>query len=76
MKYKYRLKVPRFVHKAWARAWGYFWLPCPLCRRMFGGHEHGIECLWHTKSTGTLVCRDCAPMAEYLNSQMEYAEFR
>jgi hypothetical protein len=24
-------------------AWlhGYFWVPCPLCGRMFGGHEYG-----------------------------------
>jgi hypothetical protein len=20
---------------------GYFWLPCPICGRMFGGHEVG-----------------------------------
>jgi DNA-directed RNA polymerase subunit RPC12/RpoP len=25
------------------RAWagGYFWLPCPRCGRMFGGHQAG-----------------------------------
>lgn len=29
----------RQVHRVWAEANGYFWLPCPLCRREFGGHE-------------------------------------
>lgn len=30
-------------HRRWNRfrAWfgGYFWIPCPLCNQMFGGHE-------------------------------------
>lgn len=32
-------KLPRFLHR-W-RAWlgGYFWIPCPLCGDMWGGHE-------------------------------------
>lgn len=32
----YRL---RWLHQAWAWLAGYFWLPCPLCGRPFGGHE-------------------------------------
>jgi len=30
---------PRWMHKLYASAAGYFWLPCPVCGRMFGGHE-------------------------------------
>lgn len=30
---------PRERHRAYARRHGYFWLPCPLCDRGFGGHE-------------------------------------
>jgi hypothetical protein len=26
-------------HRAYARMHGFFWLPCPLCGRQFGGHE-------------------------------------
>jgi len=36
------LAVPeawRSVHEEYARLHGYFWLPCPLCDRSFGGHE-------------------------------------
>ena len=32
---------PRFVHRWYAETMGYFWLPCPVCGRMFGGHEWG-----------------------------------
>lgn len=31
--------IPRLLHKAYAMLNGYFWLPCPRCGRMFGGHE-------------------------------------
>lgn len=31
--------LPRFLHHAYAWALGYFWLPCPLCGRVMGGHE-------------------------------------
>jgi hypothetical protein len=31
----------RRLHRAYAFINGYFWLPCPLCGRHFGGHEHG-----------------------------------
>jgi hypothetical protein len=30
---------PREPHETYARARGYFWLPCRLCGRSFGGHE-------------------------------------
>lgn len=29
----------RSWHRAYARANGYFWLPCPLCDQPYGGHE-------------------------------------
>lgn len=31
--------LPRWMHRAYAAMCGYFWLPCPLCGREFGGHE-------------------------------------
>jgi len=30
---------PRFIARAIADRGGYFWLPCPLCGRKFGGQE-------------------------------------
>jgi hypothetical protein len=29
----------RQVHRAYASLAGFFWLPCPLCGTMSGGHE-------------------------------------
>lgn len=29
----------RVAQRLYARANGYFWLPCPLCGEPFGGHE-------------------------------------
>lgn len=41
-----KLKPPKEFREAnwvyaWLNAWlnGYFWLPCPICGREFGGHE-------------------------------------
>ena len=29
----------RWLNKIYASLTGYFWLPCPLCKQEFGGHE-------------------------------------
>ena len=33
------MRMPRWWANAKATSLGYFWLPCPRCGRMFGGHE-------------------------------------
>lgn len=30
---------PRWLSKIYAAVCGYFWLPCPICGKYFGGHE-------------------------------------
>ncbi len=30
----------RLLNKIYANVFGYFWLPCPSCGKMFGGHEY------------------------------------
>lgn len=32
-------KGPEWARKVFADTHGYFWLPCPICGRMSGGHE-------------------------------------
>lgn len=32
-------RLPRWFHHLRAIIGGYFWLPCPLCGREYGGHE-------------------------------------
>lgn len=56
----------RLAHRAYAALAGFFWLPCPLCGKMTGGHEWGDI---NGKSSGTAVpgepgmfkgiCPDC-----------------
>jgi len=31
----------RWINKVYARLFSYFWLPCPVCKEYFGGHEYG-----------------------------------
>jgi hypothetical protein len=61
------MSINRVLHNWYAFLLGYFWLPCPLCGREFGGHE------WKDRdgrssvipdpnggpSTGIAVCPDC-----------------
>jgi hypothetical protein len=35
------MRFPRWFHRWYAGTRGYFWLPCPICGRYFGGHEWG-----------------------------------
>jgi len=57
------LHHPRWWHWLRSQVRGYFWLPCPLCGRMFGGHE------WHHRGqdvptgehgVGAAICPWCA----------------
>ncbi len=53
----------------WFRAFvgGYFWLPCPICRRNFGGHELKGDWLMRSWGEGEGVCPDCGPEAQRRN---------
>ena len=33
----------RLLHRAYAASRGYFWLPCVLCGREYGGHEITVD---------------------------------
>ena len=38
---------------------GFFWLPCPMCGKMFGGHEKGSDMLDPDNVfIGKLTCAD------------------
>lgn len=34
---------PRWLNWLRAKIGGFFWLPCPVCKRKFGGHEWQAE---------------------------------
>lgn len=51
----------RWLNKIYAWFFGYFWLPCPICGKYFGGHEwKNNHTLWLEKRNnwkkGTGVC--------------------
>lgn len=53
----------RRLNRLYACLWGYFWLPCPICRQMFGGHEVGHDSLMDGPGHGWGVCWVCSPEA-------------
>ncbi len=67
--------IPRWVHRFYAYLFGYFWLPCPLCREFFGGHEwdgRGLIKESHLHKYGGHinyegVCKQCLPRARQIN---------
>ena len=63
------MKLPRFIHRIYADLFGYFWLPCPICGRDFGGHEIGDVSLMHSPHEGRLVCCNCGKEARRLNQK-------
>lgn len=55
-----RLMIFRWMHRAYAFALGYFWLPCPRCGRMFGGHEKHGQSVRTGPWTALIACEKCA----------------
>lgn len=51
----------RRLHRAYAKANGYGWLPCRLCNRPFGGHEGGDVIPDPTRAPygGVIICSRC-----------------
>ena len=43
-----------FIKKCFANLMGYFWMPCPLCGKYFGGFEIGNKV-----KDGKVCCKRC-----------------
>lgn len=46
------------LNKLYARLRGFFWLPCPLCGQMYGGHEARQGGVYLGNGITKLVCRE------------------
>ena len=68
-KVKSLFRYPRFINKLWADFYGYFWLPCPICERNFGGHESDAGLLI-TTGRGLMVCWRCNEEARIRNESL------
>mgnify|MGYP001609229028 CR=1 FL=1 len=70
------MRFPRWLHRWYANAFGYFWLPCPICREPFGGHEMTDATLMDTPNTGRGVCPGCWEEARRLNTERGFPAWR
>lgn len=53
--------ISRRLHQLYASLMGYFWLPCPVCGKCFGGHEWQDGCTISLKD-GVFVSKGvCSP---------------
>ena len=77
----------RWFHRAWAHFFGYFWIPCPVCGEMFGGHEaSGAQrIVSYSKDKGTdwrvtcpkiscIVKTNCMNLIEYGRTVDRYSD--
>ncbi len=66
------MRHPRLWHRLYAFAGAYYWKPCPLCQKYYGGHEEIKGYLekgsqyWGSQH-GIMVCPECRSYAEHLN---------
>ncbi len=68
----------RTLNRIYAWLFGFFWLPCPVCKRMFGGHEAGFGALVSEDGkSARIVCDDpqCSHDAALLNIHRGHPQF-
>ena len=55
------MRAPAIVRQIRAFLTGYFWVPCPSCRRWFAGFERGGPGIMTSSSSGLITCSlsDC-----------------
>lgn len=63
------MKLPRFLHCIYAFCFGYFWLPCSICGRYFGGHERSVTWM-HNLGMGESVCEKHEDLARKHNEEL------
>ena len=52
-------KYPRWINYLYAYIFGYYWLPCPLCGKNYGGHESFGGGIYLGNGEGKMVCSKC-----------------
>jgi hypothetical protein len=62
------MELPRIFHRIYAFWTNYFWIPCPICGKYFGGHEWQSEyTLWDKNfTTGKGICPRCGEKGLHL----------
>lgn len=56
---RHDLAREREYQRKYAQRHGYFWLPCPLCDKDFGGHEASGSIPTEEPGRSTTICPRC-----------------
>ncbi|MES2950271.1 MAG: hypothetical protein V4858_17140 [Pseudomonadota bacterium] len=67
----------RLLNRIYAWLFGFFWLPCPVCGREFGGHEAGYGALISVDGQrANIVCDDpeCSHDAAVMNMSRGFGQ--
>lgn len=62
---------PRRLAQFLAAIGGYFWMPCPICRKPFAGFECGSQGLELNPGYGECVCSKSTCQAEAIHRSDE-----
>ena len=69
--------MPRWFHRFYAWLFGYFWLPCPICKEYFGGHEWPLGSNWWIEpGRGYGVCKNCTAEANRRNAESGFPQWK
>ena len=65
--------MPRWFNRFYAFLFAYFWIPCPLCGKNFGGHEcFDDNTLYINYNEGESVCPKCGEQTKKINKINNY----
>ena len=59
----------RRLNKWYANLMGFYWLPCPVCGQMYGGHEAAGNVLENGTPISDMVCKDCNKRVLKINTK-------
>ena len=60
----------RWMNWLYAQLFSYYWAPCPICGRMYGGHESAQVGLM-SGAIGRCICNDPKCVSEALRRNQE-----
>lgn len=66
---RFRLRWLAYLRALFGR---YFWLPCPVCEKNFGGFETADQGLLTDYGGGMSVCKNCDSDAKNKNKENNY----
>lgn len=66
---------PKWLRRLYADFYGYFWIPCPICRQMFGGFEWGEPVYERTFYLTAKACDGGGAICNACGEKLKAGEF-